>query len=61
MKFIISNTHNYVKILGPGKYDLHKMNSGPKITIARRDKTFDQKCNSNPGKYYRNLPSRRPL
>ena len=38
--------------LGPGKYDLHKMNSGPKITIARRDKTFDQKCNSNPGKYY---------
>ena len=41
--------------LGPGKYDLQKMNSGPKISIAKRDKTFDQKCNSNPGNLSRNI------
>ena len=35
---------------GPGSYDLNLMKTGPTITIAARDDTFDQKCNDNPGK-----------
>ena len=38
--------------IGPGKYDVPAPKRGPAITIATRDDTFDQKCNSHPGKVF---------
>ena len=35
---------------GPGKYDIQGLSQGPRLTIAIRNDTFDQKCNDNPGK-----------